>query len=271
MEGLTGRQWDKWEPLLAIGDEVGGGWGEKAREAARALSGGKAESSGSVKTLLLRDLKTLFGTTGSESLSSKFICHSLAELEERPWSTFGQERQPITDGALAGMLRGYGVRSSGTIRPAYQSDIDFLDQTAKAKGEEFKGTAKGYKCKDLQDAFERYTPEDDPDAEDPAKKPRDRCEDAATPFPDVTTSQPNGDKDFSDNSTRHEGNGVMAEKIHSGHGPNGCDDVTDKKGVEGQVEMQIEQESEIERYARMDRERAERDRLMGRGYDFEKK
>jgi hypothetical protein len=224
LESLAGRQWDKWEVLLAIADEIGGGWGVAARDAAVALSGAQPEA-GSYKTLLLRDLKALFETTGAKELSSKFICDRLAALEERPWNLFGKENPgPITSNGLSGMLRDYQV-ISGTIRPTYQPDLDFL--AALKPEEKLKETAKGYKAKDFEDVFKRYT------TADAADSPRDEPEAADPPFSAGTTSQPHGEKGNGDLFSRHKKKGVTDENQHSGYAPMGCDDVSVKKGVDG--------------------------------------
>ena len=70
-------------------------------------------------------------------LATKRLLEELRGLEERNWSAWGKAGKPMTDVALAGLLKGYGIRS-GSVRLENGS------------------TPKGYYLRSFKDAFERY-------------------------------------------------------------------------------------------------------------------
>src|SRR5665811_11111 len=72
-------------------------------------------------------------------LATRRLLNELHRLEERSWSAWGKERKPLTDLALAGLLKGYGIRSR-SIR---------LDDGS---------TPKGYSLRSFEEPFERYLP-----------------------------------------------------------------------------------------------------------------
>ena len=57
---LNDRAADNWRPLLAIADQAGGPWPEKARRAALELSAVKAGEADTMRTLLLADIRGVF-------------------------------------------------------------------------------------------------------------------------------------------------------------------------------------------------------------------
>jgi hypothetical protein len=134
---MSGRDMDKWEPLIAIADAIGGDYAKLARAAAAGATKDGHHAGDSLSELLLADLKALFDTSKAKALASADICKTLIELEDRPWGEMGKTRKPLTQRGLAALLRGFGV-TSGTVQ---------LDD---------KSTAKGYKRNDLEDSFSRY-------------------------------------------------------------------------------------------------------------------
>ena len=123
-----------------------------ARKAATTLAGiHEAEAvEGDVKQTLLSDIRDIFAREfpkdhpGHEDkygprLATKRLLEELHGLEERNWIAWGRARKPMTDVALAGLLKGYGIRS-GTVR---------LEDGS---------TPKGYYLRSFQEAFERYLP-----------------------------------------------------------------------------------------------------------------
>ena len=48
-------------------------------------------------------------------LPTKVLLNRLHEIEERPWSSWGKAKQPMTGKALGDLLRPYGARSR-TVR-----------------------------------------------------------------------------------------------------------------------------------------------------------
>ena len=133
---LRDRAADNWRPLLAIAALAGGGWPEKARQAAEALeTGDDAEALG---ILLLRDLRTLFDERETDRLPSEDIVKALTRMEDRAWPEY-RRGKPITPRQLATLLKGFGIEPR-TLR---------LDDDVR----------KGYDLADFQDAFARYTPQ----------------------------------------------------------------------------------------------------------------
>ncbi len=163
--GLTDRAADNWRPMLALADEVGGRWPERARRAASLLSGAGASEDDSVRVQLLSDVRDLFAMSGVDRLRSKEIVSELTRLEGRPWAEW-RRGQPITANSLAKLLKPFGTKPT---------DIRFVD-----------GVRKGYCLTDLSDAFTRYLPAQDPPAE--PQHPRQPSDDTAfAGFPERNT------------------------------------------------------------------------------------
>jgi putative DNA primase/helicase len=122
------RARDNWRPLLAIADLAGGEWPARAREVALSYSSTEPDTE-SLKVLLLRDLKELFGES-SERLESEKVVTALIEIEGRPWAE-GKNGRPLTKTGLAKLLKPFGVvpkkwrdRSLGTVRGYLRPDFD---------------------------------------------------------------------------------------------------------------------------------------------------
>jgi putative DNA primase/helicase len=111
---LNDRAADNWSPLLAIADIIGQDWPEKAREAARVLSGETEMDTASIGVRLLGDIRDLFQEKDRDRFSSQQLCDHLAELEERPWAQW-RHGKALTPHQLARLLRPYKI-SSRTIR-----------------------------------------------------------------------------------------------------------------------------------------------------------
>ena len=138
---LTDRAQDIWEPLLAIADQVGGIWPERARLAARTLSGRDVAEDESTGVRLLADVRTAFGK--KDRIASEVLVERLAAMEESPWGPkFGRNFDPR---ALARLLKPFGIRPK-TIRQ--QSLI-----VGKKVNTE---TVKGYCRSDFEDSWLRY-------------------------------------------------------------------------------------------------------------------
>jgi hypothetical protein len=132
---LSDRQQDCWEPLLAIADEAGGTWPERARRAALVLSAGRSEESQSLGVRLLADVRTIFVSHGNPiGLPTQTILEALKAMEESPWP--GLNDKGITPHPLARLLAPYGVKP-GQHRFDGQS-------------------IKGYLLEDFRDPWERY-------------------------------------------------------------------------------------------------------------------
>lgn len=136
-EDLSDRAQDNWRPLLAIADAIGGEWPERAREAARLLSGAAAEGDQSAAVQLLADIKATFEEEEAEQLSSELIVAALVKLEDRPWPEWNKGK-PLSKAAMARLLRPFSIKPR-TIRSGME-------------------TPKGYRLQDFDDAFARYLP-----------------------------------------------------------------------------------------------------------------
>lgn len=107
---------------------------EQGQESALTLSG-KEASSDTIGEELLRDIKGVFESKESETISSTDLCESLVGLDERAWSTWSRGR-PITMRKIATFLGKYGIKSK-VIRHGNR-------------------VFKGYEKVNFEDAWERY-------------------------------------------------------------------------------------------------------------------
>jgi putative DNA primase/helicase len=136
-DDLHDRAADNWRPLLAIADLAGGEWPERARQAARLLSGLAADQDGDAAVLLLADLNDLFISKVADRLPSAEIVTALGKMEDRPWPEW-KRGQPITARQVARLLQPFDV---------HPKKIRFGDSTAQ-----------GYDLDSFSDAFGRYLP-----------------------------------------------------------------------------------------------------------------
>lgn len=127
------RAQDNWSPLLAIAELAGGNWPERARAAMLNLE--KASDTESIKQILLKDIRTIFGV--QDRISSKELVQGLVAIEDHPWSDWKKGKQ-LSQNGLANLLRPYAIQSK-TIRIG-------------------ESTPKGYMREQFADVFERYLP-----------------------------------------------------------------------------------------------------------------
>jgi hypothetical protein len=134
---IDDRAADNWEALFAIADLAGEDWPVRARAAAKALSGARAEAEESedLAVQLLSDVRLVFTESGDQRLTSKSLTSALAALEGRPWAEISRGR-PVTDRLVARLLGRFRVKPK-SIRVG-------------------DSTPKGYLLDDLTDAFARY-------------------------------------------------------------------------------------------------------------------
>jgi uncharacterized protein DUF3631/bifunctional DNA primase/polymerase-like protein/primase-like protein len=136
-EGLNDRAADNWGPLLAVADEAGGDWPQKAREAAMALTGGSTEGEASARVQALQDIRSIFLELKAVRLSSSQIVDELIKLEDRPWPDWKNGRS-ITAPQLARLLKPFEIRPKKIRFP--------------------EGGKQGYEGEAFAEAFERYLP-----------------------------------------------------------------------------------------------------------------
>ncbi len=80
--GVTDRDADVWEALLAVADVAGGTWPERGRAAAVALVTESKASSPSLGIRLLSDLRDIFVT--AQKMFTKTILEKLHVIDEAP-------------------------------------------------------------------------------------------------------------------------------------------------------------------------------------------
>jgi hypothetical protein len=112
-DALNDRAADNWRPLLAIADLADGDWPERAREAARTISGEERDAS-AINVELLADIRKAFGE--SECMTSADLVAALVADPERPWATWGKNDKPLTQNQLARLLRPFAIISE-TVHP----------------------------------------------------------------------------------------------------------------------------------------------------------
>lgn len=131
-DGITDRDADVWEPLLAVADAAGGDWPNLARRSAVALVALSKVATPSLGIRLLADIRTVFGD--QDVMSSKDLVDALVALDEAPWGDlYGK---PLDARGLARRLKAYEVDPKN-VR---------INQSV----------VKGYKREDLHDPWGRY-------------------------------------------------------------------------------------------------------------------
>ena len=126
--GLAPREQACAEPLIHLADLIGGPWPDKARAALAAIFK-VAEDTQTVE--LLSDIRALFLSKGDpECIGTKDLLAALTALDHRPWARW---------------TRSSGQKISTILRPFGIAPRGFH-------------SFRGYKFKDFQDTWERYTP-----------------------------------------------------------------------------------------------------------------
>ncbi len=138
LPGLSNRDADNWEPLIAIAELAGGGWPLKIRQAALKIVG-KREEAPSLDAELLSDIRNVFADRKIERISSVHLLDALTVDDLAPWKTYNRG-QPLTARQLANKLRPYGIYPVSMRIPGIP------------------GTPKGYKLEDFSEVFQRYIP-----------------------------------------------------------------------------------------------------------------
>jgi hypothetical protein len=158
--GISDRNADMWEALLAVADHAGGHWPTSARVAAVALVADSKAAGESLGVMLLRDLRTVF--TGRDKLSTEDVLTALHESDESPWADL--RGKPVDARWLSRQLGKYGVKPKVIRTPT--------------------GTPRGYDASDLADAWNRYvitSTRDDEDKDDEPSPPAYGSATSATP------------------------------------------------------------------------------------------
>lgn len=155
-EGVTDRRAEAWEPLIAVADQAGGDWPDRARQAAVIYVSDVSLSMGVSASLgirLLADLKQVFGDR--DAVFTDELLKALDALDEAPWGDL--RGSALNARGLAMRLKRYGI-SSRQVRIGER-------------------TAKGYRREDLHDSWVRYLVPPPP----PKKKQEETLDTAHTP------------------------------------------------------------------------------------------
>src|SRR5262249_52699060 len=81
---------------------------ERARKAAEAAT--QARSDHDIKTELIIDIKVVMDAEPDiNEWPSALLAETLAKLEGRPWAEFGKSQKPITQNAVARLLRNFMI------------------------------------------------------------------------------------------------------------------------------------------------------------------
>ena len=170
--GLHDRAADNWRPLCAIAELAGGNWPGRITAAIAALTVTEGDNE-EIGVLLLKDMEHIFTEQKVDAISSEDLARQLHGLEERPWLEYGRERNPISKGQIARLLRPFEIRPRN-VR---------IEETQ----------AKGYRLDACQDAFQRYiSPVDTPSlAVPPSQANNDAAkrENQPVPTPPVGTDR----------------------------------------------------------------------------------
>ena len=170
-EELDDRAQDIIEPLLAIADEAGGEWPERAREAAVALlTGEHREDAESLGVRLLRDCRTAFDKRGEDRLATGKLLDRLRAPDDALWRSLRGE--PLDANRLARMLKLYGIRPK--------------------KIREGEDTFRGYLRASFEDAWARYLPPapENPEQPEHPEHPASRAGSDVPPKGDVPPPGP---------------------------------------------------------------------------------
>jgi 5S rRNA maturation endonuclease (ribonuclease M5) len=108
-EGVTDRDADKWEPLLAVAELAGGNWLRKAHVAAVTSVTASKASVPSVGVQLLEDIKAAFDGQHADHLPTDQLLTILINMQESPWSII-RRGEPLNALGLAQHLRKYGIK-----------------------------------------------------------------------------------------------------------------------------------------------------------------
>ncbi|WP_456953117.1 DUF3631 domain-containing protein [Lysobacter sp. HA35] len=134
LQGLSNRDADNVEPLLALADLAGGDWPRLARDALLAITG-NVRATPSVNEELLADVRAVFAANGVDRLSSEGLVEALTADVEGRWATLNNGR-PITPRQLSQRLQTFKVAPK-TVRIGER-------------------TLRGYLAVQFADAFRRY-------------------------------------------------------------------------------------------------------------------
>lgn len=133
---LVNRAADNWRPLLAVADLAGGGWPQRARDAATE-AGTSGIDEESHRVVLLGDIRAAFFANNTDRVFSDGLTNYLASLEDRPWAEWKAGR-PISKVQMSRLLAPFKIKPK-LIRIGPE-------------------VSRGYELESFTDAFDRYLP-----------------------------------------------------------------------------------------------------------------
>lgn len=163
------RAADTWEPLVTVADLAGSHWPDQARAACLAMTRSEVlqDEQTTLKTRLLRDIRRVFDTEGTEVLRTQDVLAALIQDAEGPWAEYGTSG--LNAYHLGNLLRDFGISSAN-----HRFD----------NGRQ----AKAYTRNRFLDAWARYCPE--PIEPAPGRQPRRTA--SATPTGSLPIGPPGG-------------------------------------------------------------------------------
>jgi putative DNA primase/helicase len=108
MGALVNRPAMNWRPIYAVAELAGGDWPERARKAAEAAA--RTRSDHDIKVELIIDIKAVMDADPqAKEWPSAMLAEQLAKMEGRPWGEFGKAQKPITQNAVARLLKPFAI------------------------------------------------------------------------------------------------------------------------------------------------------------------
>ena len=106
-DGVINRMWVIWRQYLAIADQAGGKWPERAQQALTAARTRGADPGHSIQ--MLGDVYWVMRTMRRDRMHTGDLIAELLKLELRTWSYFGKARVPVRDTDVARLLKVYDL------------------------------------------------------------------------------------------------------------------------------------------------------------------
>jgi hypothetical protein len=145
---LEDREADVWEPLIAIADQAGGTWPERARAAANALTQGAEEDEAE---LLLLHIYEAFQEDGTKRLASRDLIEALFDREDGPWAAMWKQdvsKDLSGSGVWKSDYRVVGVKLAAMLKP-------FGIESRKVNVPGMVVNPQGYRAEDFADTWSR--------------------------------------------------------------------------------------------------------------------
>jgi hypothetical protein len=123
MGSITNRPATNWKTLFAVAEVAGGEWPARADRAAAAAA--KLKQNPADEEELFGVIKAIFDTSTLDYVESESLVRKLAEVDGGPWAEYGKTGKPITQNALARLLRNFGIRP-GQVGPEHARKRGYL-------------------------------------------------------------------------------------------------------------------------------------------------